>query len=51
VATPRPGPAGRDGHLWPGFDDDALFELRIERCLLMLTQAAGPFPPGPTIWA
>ena len=25
-------------------------ELGIERCLLMLTQADGPFPAGPTIW-
>ena len=42
--------ADRDGVLWPGFDEEALFELRIERCLLMLTQAAGPFGAGPTIW-
>jgi len=41
--------ADRDGNVWPGFDDDALFELGIERCLLMLTEA-GDFPRGPTIW-
>ena len=40
----------RDGHLWPGFDDDALFELCLDRCLLMLTQAGAAFPSGPTIW-
>jgi hypothetical protein len=43
--------AERDGHLWPSFDEDALFELRIDRCLLMLTEPGGPFPAGPTIWA
>ncbi|MGE5133004.1 MAG: pyridoxamine 5'-phosphate oxidase [Gemmatimonadota bacterium] len=42
--------AERDGKLWPSFGADALFELRIERCLLMLTQAGGSFPQGPTIW-
>jgi hypothetical protein len=40
----------RDGHLWPSFHDDALFELLLDRCLLMLTQPAAPFPAGPTIW-
>lgn len=42
--------AERDGKVWPSFDADALFELRIERCLLTLTQSAGTFPQGPTIW-
>jgi hypothetical protein len=42
--------AERDGKVWPSFDADALFELRIERCLLMLTQPDGPFPQGPTVW-
>jgi hypothetical protein len=42
--------AERDGKVWPGFDTDAVFELGIERCLLMLTQAHGTFPAGPTIW-
>jgi len=47
----RPGgPAERDGQVWPGFDEEPIFELGIERCLLMLTQAGGPFPAGPTIW-
>jgi hypothetical protein len=42
--------AERDGKVWPSFDADALFELRIEGCLLMLTKGDGPFPQGPTIW-
>ena len=40
----------RGGVLWPGFDDQALFELSVDRCLLMLTRPVGPFPQGPTIW-
>ena len=40
----------RDGKVWPSFDEDVIFELRIERALLMLTQADGQFPAGPTIW-
>jgi hypothetical protein len=36
--------------LWPSFDQDRLFELLIDRCLLMLTQAEAPFPQGPTVW-
>jgi len=36
--------------VWPGFDSDVIFELGIERVLLVLTQAAAPFPAGPTIW-
>jgi len=35
---------------WPTFEEDALFELTIERCLLMLTEADGAFPKGPTVW-
>jgi hypothetical protein len=42
--------AERGGELWPGFDDDALFELLAGRCLLMLTQAAGAFAQGATVW-
>jgi len=42
--------AERDGKVWPGFDEELIFELGIERCLLMLTQADGPFPAGPTTW-
>jgi hypothetical protein len=30
--------AERDGVVWPGFSTDIVFELRIERCLLTLTQ-------------
>ena len=40
----------RGGKVWPGFDSEVIFELGIERVLLMLTQAAAPFPAGPTIW-
>ena len=42
--------AERDGKVWPGFDEEVVFELGIERCLLVLTQAEGTFPAGPTIW-
>ena len=42
--------AERDGAVWPSFDDDVLFELGLERALLTLTTAGGPFPAGPTIW-
>jgi len=42
--------AERDGTVWPSFDDDVIFELGIERVLLTLTKADGPFPAGPTIW-
>ena len=40
----------RDGKVWPGFDEEVVFELTMERCLLMLTQGEGTFPAGPTIW-
>ena len=40
----------RDGNVWPGFDEEVIFELGIEGALLMLTQADGLFPAGPTIW-
>ena len=42
--------AERDGKVWPGFDEEVIFELSLEGCLLMLTQAEGPFAAGPTIW-
>jgi hypothetical protein len=42
--------AERDGKAWPGFDEDLVFELSLERCLLVLTEADGQFPAGPTIW-
>ena len=35
---------------WPGFESQVLFEFRMERCLLTLTQAADGFPAGHTIW-
>ncbi len=40
----------RDGQVWPGSDQDVIFELGIERALPTLTKADGPFPAGPTIW-
>jgi hypothetical protein len=42
--------AERGGKVWPGFEEEAVFELGIERCLLMLTKADDPFPAGPTVW-
>lgn len=42
--------AERDGKVWPGFDEELVFELGLERCLLVLTQADDRFPAGPTIW-
>ncbi len=42
--------AERNGKVWPGFDEEVIFELSMERCLLVLTQADGHFPAGPTIW-
>ena len=42
--------AERDGKMWPGFDEEVVFELGLENCLLMLTLAEGVFPAGPTIW-
>ena len=42
--------AERDGTVWPSLDEDVIFELGIERALLTLTKADGPFPAGPTIW-
>jgi hypothetical protein len=35
---------------WPTFDEDVLFELGIDSCLLMLTEADEQFPAGPTVW-
>jgi len=35
---------------WPTFEDDVVFELMVERCLLTLTQPDGFFPAGPTVW-
>ncbi|HSZ43660.1 MAG TPA: hypothetical protein VK817_27150 [Trebonia sp.] len=43
--------AERDGVLWPGFDDQVMFELGIERCLLTRTRAGDDgFSAGPTVW-
>jgi len=35
---------------WPGFEAMVLFEFRIERCLLTLTEADEAFPAGHTVW-
>ena len=35
---------------WDGFDDQELFELRFDRCLLTLTEPEGDFPAGHTSW-
>lgn len=42
--------AERGGAAWEGFDEHTLFELGVERCLLMLTRPGGIFPEGPTVW-
>jgi hypothetical protein len=36
--------------LWPSAHTDALFELLVERCLLMRTLASPELPIGPTVW-
>ena len=40
----------RDGKVWPGFEEEAVFEVALDRCLLTLTQAEGTFPAGHTTW-
>jgi hypothetical protein len=35
---------------WPDFDTQELFEFKIDRCLLTLTEAEGTFPAGHTTW-
>jgi hypothetical protein len=35
---------------WDGFEDQELFEFRLDRCLLTLTEAQGDFPAGHTLW-
>ncbi|MGH7643304.1 MAG: pyridoxamine 5'-phosphate oxidase family protein [Candidatus Dormibacteria bacterium] len=42
--------AERRGVTWPSFLEDRLFELTIDRCLLVLTVPEGRFPKGQTIW-
>jgi hypothetical protein len=44
----------REHHLdepWPEFDDQALVEFRVERCLVTLTEAREGLPAGHTIWS
>jgi hypothetical protein len=40
----------RGAQVWPGLDEEVIFELRIKTCLLTLTQDGEAFPAGPTIW-
>ena len=41
----------REGQLdWPTFDQDLLFELLLDRALLMLTESDGRFAKGATVW-
>lgn len=42
--------AERGGQVWEGFDKHVLFDLGVERCLLMLTQPTNTFPKDATIW-
>ncbi|MEX2394334.1 MAG: pyridoxamine 5'-phosphate oxidase family protein [Actinomycetota bacterium] len=35
---------------WPGFNENVLVELMVDRALLMLTEPIAPFPKGPTAW-
>ena len=35
---------------WPGFEAQVLFEFRVERCLVTLTQATEELPAGHTVW-
>jgi hypothetical protein len=35
---------------WPTIDQDVLFELLIDGCLVMRTGADDRFPKGPTVW-
>jgi hypothetical protein len=36
---------------WAGFDDQALVEFGVERCLVTLTDARDGFPAGHTTWS
>jgi hypothetical protein len=40
----------QDDELWPSVHTDALFELTVERCLLMRTLASPELPAGATVW-
>jgi hypothetical protein len=43
--------ADRDlDELWPGFEDEALLELGVDRCLVTLTRARDGLPAGHTTW-
>jgi hypothetical protein len=35
---------------WPGFEAQVLFEFRVDRCLVTLTQAADGLPAGHSVW-
>ena len=36
---------------WPGFDEQALVEFGIERCLITLTQGRDGLPAGHSVWS
>jgi hypothetical protein len=38
------------GELWPDYERLNLFELSVASCLLTLTEPAGIFQKGPTVW-
>ena len=40
----------QDDQLWPSVRTDALFELTIDRCLLMRTLGSAELPAGATVW-
>ncbi|HEX4215560.1 MAG TPA: pyridoxamine 5'-phosphate oxidase [Candidatus Dormibacteraeota bacterium] len=43
--------AERGGEVWPSFEEDLLFELGVERCLVTLTVAGDDgLPAGGTVW-
>jgi hypothetical protein len=35
---------------WPTIEEDVLFELLVEGCLVMRTEDGDVFPKGPTVW-
>jgi hypothetical protein len=35
---------------WPGFEHEPLFELRVDRVLVTLTQSRPPLPAGHSLW-
>ena len=35
---------------WAGFESEELFEFKLSRCLVTLTEARGGLPAGHTTW-